>query len=272
MIKTLRNQIFFVYLHCNYKERNMVEQLHTLFAAMVNKTNVETKSPLVRVGLAVINHTPDIDTSQMPLSSFNVLLSENHEKCRMPVVEFPTTNKDTDIKNSITSAIEDFIITESRIDTNLVPALKYIVDENIDNITEHADTAAGYVCATWDDNAVTICIADAGKTIYGSYVDGNFEQISSDQSALQAAISGVSTKNRPGAENRGYGISTSADMIVRGLESTLVILSGRGLLFHNGNRSDFTELPEAVFMPGTLVSFTIPTHKEGFNLYDYIGG
>lgn len=250
----------------------MVEQLHTLFSAMVNKTNVDTKSPLVRIGLAVINHTPDINTSQMPLSSFNVLLSENHEKCRMPVVEFPTTSKDTDIKNSITSAIEDFIIMESRLDANLVPALKYIVDENIDNITEHADTAVGFVSASWDNNAVTICIADAGKTIYGSYVDGNFEQIFSDQLALQAAISGVSTKNLPGAENRGYGISTSADMIVRGMDSTLVILSGKGLLLRNSLRNDFTELPEPIFMPGTLVCFTIPTHKKGFNLYNYIGG
>lgn len=250
----------------------MVEQLRTLFAAMVSKIYINTNSPLVRSGLAVINHKPDIITNQMPLSSFNVFLSQNHGKNWMPVVEFPTTSNDTDIKNAITSAIEDFIILESGIDKNLVPALKYIVDENIDNITEHADTPNGYVCAAWDDNTVTVCIADAGKTIYGSYVDGNFEQVFSDQSALQAAISGVSTKNLPGAENRGYGISTSADMIVRGMDSTLIILSGRGLFFHDGQWSDFTELPESVFMPGTLVCFKMPIHKTEFNLYNYIGG
>ena len=80
LIKTLWNQIFFVYLHCNYKERDMVDQLHTLFAAMVNKTNVDVKLPLVRTGLAIMYHTPDVSTSQMPLSAFNVLLSENHGK------------------------------------------------------------------------------------------------------------------------------------------------------------------------------------------------
>ena len=251
---------------------DMVEQLNTLFAAMVGGANVDSKSPLVCTGFAVMNHQPDIIADQIPLSTFNVLLSENHGKCRMPVVGFPTSSRNTDIKNSITSAIEDFVISESGLDTNIAQALRYIADEIIDNITEHADTTEGYVSAAWDGNSVTVCIADAGKTVYGSYVDGAFDQIYSDQAALQAAVSGLSTKNLPGAENRGYGISTSADMIVRGMDSTLIILSGRGLLFRDVLRNDFTELPEPIFMPGTLVCFTIPVHKPEFSLYKHIGG
>lgn len=250
----------------------MVEQLNTLFAAMMSGANVDTGSSLVRTAIAVINHQPDIIAGKMPLSAFNVLLSENHGLCRMPVVGFPAMSKDTDIKNLITSAIEDFIITESRLDTNLAQALRYIADEIIDNITEHADTAEGFVSATWDNGAVTVCIADAGKTVYGSYVDGNFDKIYSDQVALQAAVSGISTKNFPGAENRGYGISTSVDMIVRGMASTLIMLSGRGFLFCDKHRNDFTELPEQIFMPGTLFCFTIPIHCSEFNLYNHIGG
>lgn len=250
----------------------MVEQLRILFSAMESGDDVNDKSPLVRVGLAATYDKPDIDTCQMSLSSFNVLLSESHGKCEIPVVNFPTTSRDTEIRNSVTSAIEDFIISESGIDANLALSLRYIVDENIDNITEHADTAVGYICATWNNDVVTICIADAGRTIYGSYIDGNFENILSEQLALHAAVSGVSTKNRPGAENRGYGISTSSNMIVKGMDSTLVILSGRGLLFHNSTRNDFTELPESIFMKGTLICFTIPTRKKEFNMYNYIGG
>jgi len=108
--------------------------------------------------------------------------------------------------------------------------------------------------------------------VNGSYVDRNFDQIYSDQVALQAAVSGVSTKNLPGAENRGYGISTSADMIVRGLDSTIIMLSGRGFLLRDGKRNDFTELPEPIFMPGTLVCFSMPIEKDGFSLYNHIGG
>ena len=250
----------------------MIEQLNTLFAAMVSGANVDTKSPLVRTGITVLHHQPDIKADEMPLSTLNVLLSENHGKGRVPVVAFPTGSKDTDIKNAITSAIEDFIITESGLCSNVAQGLRYIADEIIDNITEHADADEGYVSASWDGNAVTVCIADAGKTIYGSYVDGNFDQIYSDQVALQAAVSGVSTKNLPGAENRGYGISTSADMIVNGLGAMIIMLSGRGLLFRDGIRNDYTELPEPIFMPGTLVCFSMPIEKDGFSLYNHIGG
>ena len=35
---------------------------------------------------------------------------------------------------------------------------------------------------------------------------------------------------------------------------------------------DFTELPEPIYMPGTLVCYTLPVQKEGFSIYDYIGG
>lgn len=202
----------------------MIEQLNKFFAVMVSGADVDSESALVRRGITVLRHQPDIKANEMPLSTFNVILSENHGSGRVPVVAFPTGSRDTDIKNAITSAIEDFIISEAGLSSNVAQGLRYIADEIIDNITEHADTLEGYVSATWNENAVMVCIADAGKTIYGSYVDRNFDQIYSDQVALQAAVSGVSTKNLPGAENRGYGISTSADMIVRGLDSTIIML------------------------------------------------
>ena len=155
---------------------------------------------------------------------------------------------------------------------NVQLSLCHGAERIIDNITEHADTPAGYFNASWDEQSVTVCIADGGKTIYGSYLDRQFDNIDSDQAALHAAVSGVSTKNRPGAENRGFGISTSADMVIRGLDSMMIILSGRGLLIRNKERNDFTELPEPIYMPGTLVCFTLPIHNEGFTFYDYIGG
>lgn len=90
--------------------KDMVEQLNTLFSSMVNETNVDTKSLLVRTGVAVIHRQPNITADKIPLSTFNVYLSENHGQQWMPVVGFPTLSKDTDVKNTITSAIEDFII------------------------------------------------------------------------------------------------------------------------------------------------------------------
>lgn len=61
-------------------------------------------------------------------------------------------------------------------------------------------------------------------------------------------------------------------MIVRGLDSMIIMLSGRGFLLLDDKRNDFTELPEPIFIPGTLVCFSMPIEKNGFSLYNHIGG
>ena len=226
--------------------------------------------PLASIASSVLMGKAQIASEEMPLSAFNVRLSQSHGAASIPVISFPTVFERTDFKNSITSAIEDFIVVETGMNNNIAAAFRYMSDEIIDNITEHAETSFGYFNASWNENEVTVCIADAGKTIYGSYLDSQFNDINSDQEALHAAVSGVSTKNRPGAENRGFGISTSADMVVRGLGSFLIILSGRGLLIRYREINDYTELPEPIYLPGTIVCFTLPIHNNEFSIYNYI--
>ncbi len=229
-------------------------------------------SLLADIASSVLRARAKIAAGNMSLSTFNVQLSLRHGTEHLPVVSFPASGKRTDARNAITSALEDFMVQETGLESNIATAFRYVVDEIIDNIAEHADTSTGYCNAIWDRKDVTVCIADGGKTIYGSYLDSQFEDISNDQIALHAAVTGVSTKNRPGAENRGFGISTSMDMVIRGLDSSMIMLSGRGLLIRNKDRNDFTELPEPLYMPGTLVCFTLPIRKDGFTIYDYIGG
>lgn len=252
--------------------QNFNEQLLALLQVISGGVADGNDSPLAAIAGAVLRGSAEVASGDMPLSAFNVRLSQSHGVQGIPVVSFPASGEQTDIRNAITSALEDFVVGETNLDSNVATAFRYVADEIIDNITEHADTPLGYLNASWDKDAVTLCIADGGKTIYGSYLDRQFEGIGSDQAALHAAVSGVSTKNRPGAENRGFGISTSTDMVIRGLDSTMVILSGRGLLIRSRERNDFTELPEPIYMPGTLVCFTLPLHKDGFTIYDYIGG
>ena len=251
---------------------NLNRQLLTLLRVVSGETLTADDAPLVAMARAVLRGEAVIASNDMPLSAFNVRLSASHGSESMPVVAFPASQEGTDTRNAIISAIEDFVVLEAGLDGNVATAFRYAVDEIIDNITEHADTPTGFINASWDGAMLTVCVADGGKTIYGSYLDRQFENIGSDQAALHAAVSGVSTKNRPGAENRGFGISTSSDMVIRGLDSAMVILSGRGLLIRNRERNDFTELPEPIYMPGTLVCFSMPAHKESFVIYDYIGG
>ena len=51
-------------------------------------------------------------------------------------------------------------------------------------------------------------------------------EIESDLEAIQAANRGISTKNLPNAENRGYGIITSKKMLIDGLGGSFIMMSG----------------------------------------------
>lgn len=170
---------------------NLNQQLLALLK-VVSKGTVEENSPLAEIAGAVLGGEAEIASGDMSLSAFNVQLSLCHGAERIPVISFPASGERTDIRNAITSAVEDFVVAETQLDRHIAMALRYVSDEIIDNITEHADTPAGYFNASWDEESVTVCIADGGKTIYGSYLDRQFDNIDSDQAALhEACLSGI---------------------------------------------------------------------------------
>lgn len=122
--------------------------------------------------------------------------------------------------------------------------------------------------------SVELVIADAGITIYGSYVSAKkyLEQIgNSDAAALNLAQNGYSTKNRPEAENRGYGISSNIKMVVDGLHGELALFSGNALLVYSASQKKLLALPHNVDFKGTMVIARFPvTIPDDFNLYHYI--
>ena len=88
---------------------------------------------------------------------------------------------------------------------------------------------------------------------------------------MYLAQNGYSTKNRPGAENRGYGIASNSKMIVDGLGGAFAILSGNALFYHTSEGKRIYDLPDDVVWPGTLVLAQIPVEEREFNIYNYIG-
>lgn len=77
------------------------------------------------------------------------------------------------------------------------------------------------------EGVIDLCIADRGITIAGSFQQAGLYQDEIDGSeteALKLANEGYSTKNRPEAENRGYGISTSKEMLVVGMKGAFFML------------------------------------------------
>lgn len=159
--------------------------------------------------------------------------------------------------------------------SQLRQVVSYLLNELVCNVQQHSHANVGIIHASFNKslNVVDICVADNGISIYGSYVNAQkyLEQISNSAEALAMARKGYSTKNLPNAENRGYGISSNAKMIVRGLNGTFSILSDNAL-FHFTKESEIIEaLSETIVWNGTVVIARIPIAiPDSFNIYNYI--
>lgn len=161
-------------------------------------------------------------------------------------------------------------------DTHLNTAVSYLFDELICNIQQHAmcHNCVLYAGVNSELDCIDICISDNGISLYGSYVKSGryMDMLGNDSvSALFLAKDGFSTKNRPDAENRGYGISSNVKMVVNGLHGTLVIISGNALYINTGSKQLFINLPKQIEWQGTTIIVRIPNLlPASFNLYDYI--
>lgn len=159
----------------------------------------------------------------------------------------------------------------------IATSLSYILGELICNIAQHAETDKVFFFSehTESDDVLNICIADNGIGIYGSYVQANrylSEVGDSDADALKIANEGYSTKNLPAAENRGFGISTSRNMLVKGLHGAFYMMSGSALQISEFAKPDkFLELPANVEWQGTLIFLKVPCKAQpGFVYTDYL--
>ena len=95
-------------------------------------------------------------------------------------------------------------------------------------------------------------------------------EIESDLEAIQAANRGISTKNLPNAENRGYGIITSKKMLIDGLGGTFVLMSGNALHLYNSLDRRFVETPENIRWNGTIIALRVPYMNKDFQYINYI--
>lgn len=86
---------------------------------------------------------------------------------------------------------------------------------------------------------------------------------------MNFAIYGKSTKNIP--ESRGFGISTSRDMLVKGLKGKFLLMSDDTIYLQTANKQEVIQLPEANRYQGCYVAMRIPLLKdEQFSFYNYI--
>lgn len=208
-------------------------------------------------------------------SSFKIDLQETaktlfsyQEKNFLPICKYPAND------DSIQQALQSIIQKQSKAE-NIATPLSYVMGEIICNVIQHAACCDVYFSSFFEGNTIDICIADMGIGIYGSYVKAGkyLSDISDNEAeALRLANEGYSTKNLPMAENRGFGISTSRNMVVKGLGGTFSILSGNALQLSSPDKEDvFIRLPQGVEWQGTMVFIQLP-NKAGteFKYTDFL--
>lgn len=213
-----------------------------------------------------------LDPDTMRISEFIAITEIYSDKDFIPLIKFPSILSKDDKKDVIISTIDNLITRQADINKNVSIGIKYIISEIIDNITQHANSQSGYILTkiNKEDSYIDICIADMGIGLLNSYINTGDIDITTDLEAIQAANRGISTKNLPNAENRGYGIITSKKMLSEGLNGNFFMMSGNSIHFFNRNTQKFIIIPNRVKWQGTLIGLRVPYINPDFNYVNFI--
>lgn len=204
--------------------------------------------------------------------AFHSLLNQCLQKTYIPIIGFPTNLRYTNERNNILSAVGNLLSRQAQLELNIKTGIKYLIEESVDNVIEHSESERGYIFSQSypTKRYMDICIADNGITLLGSYRKMERNQFRDHLAAMKAAHSGISTKNLADAENRGYGIRTSKEMLVSGLSGSFVMLSGNALYLKSRTVDECFALPDVATWQGTIVAMRVPYVNRNFNYIRFV--
>lgn len=182
-------------------------------------------------------------------------------KSYLPLCSFDLSVRDIE---GLTTSLTALIRKQCNADVRLTTPLNYFFAELIDNMFEHSRGKHGYLFAQrlTREKCINLLLADDGEDIYESYRrTGKYLcEINGDEAmALKMACEGKSTKNLPGAESRGFGISTSSRMLVEGMGGSFFMLSGAAFHRYDPCGCTYANIPEQIRWQGTIILMKIPT-------------
>lgn len=121
---------------------------------------------LQRIGFSNGGIKPDT----MRQTEFLAELEKYASKTYIPIIDF-AAGRNSDAKEVVSSIAENMIIRQLSIRSNVANGLKYMIDETLDNITEHSESDRGYLFAQAypSKGFLDVCIADRGVSLLGSY-------------------------------------------------------------------------------------------------------
>lgn len=177
----------------------------------------------------------------------------------------------------IQTVYKNVIHKQSGFNSDISTPLSYLLSELMDNMVEHSLAKSGFIFSQYSktEHALDICIADDGISVFGSFMrkkkDFVLEHNNNEAEILKFATEGVSTKNLPHGQNRGFGLSTSKSMLVDGLGGEFFIMSGNAFHRHTTKGISYINLPRNIAWPGTIILLRIPMERpNGFNYLNFI--
>lgn len=191
----------------------------------------------------------------------------------VPLIKIPTGESQyhTNIRERVGSSITNLLQSQLRLTAAQYGPIVYLIDEFTNNINDHSGAGEGIIFGQFypNSNYFDLCICDHGKGIFGSYSENERFKPSTELEALEFAINGKSTKDRP--EARGFGISTSRDMLVNGLRGKFFIWSGNNAYIQSVGSMGILNIPENCYFNGTYIALRVPTViPRDFDFYKYI--
>lgn len=205
--------------------------------------------------------------------SIEDLFSTYHTKTYTPIVTFPTalSFEDNSCRERILTALNKILKNQLNLTGPVAIGIYYLIDELTQNIVDHSGDINGALFAQFftTKNFMDISIWDNGKGLLQSYVDAAKYDPSSDSEALNFAVYGKSTKDIP--ESRGFGLSTSRNMLVNGLKGKFFIFSGNAFFVQTTEREEVITIPKGNSIQGCYLALRVPILKnDEFNPYDFM--
>lgn len=205
-------------------------------------------------------------------AEMNTKLEEYGLKTFIPLVLFPTgaNQAESTLRENVLSAINSILKKQLKLGGSILEAVYYLTDELTNNISDHSSSEKGILFAQFypTKNYMDICIIDYGKGIRQTYLDSGKANPSTDEEAIEFAIKGKSTKDQ--SISRGFGISTSRNMITDGLKGKFFIYSGNALFYQNSEKQEIISLPQEANYQGCMIALRVPILPNSqFNFYKY---
>lgn len=203
-----------------------------------------------------------------------IILQDYANKTYMPMVWFSTGAKreDAKLRERLLETLSGILKTQLGLSGALFQAINYFIDELTQNVLDHSCADEGFIFAQFSKTKgyLDINILDNGNGLLKSYINSKKFNPSGDIEAMNFAVYGKSTKDIP--ESRGFGISTTRNMLVNGLGGKFMMFSGSAAFLQSSEvETIIATLWEGnvVNFPGCYCALRIPLLVENFEYLDF---